>query len=200
MRRRFLVSTVLTVPLLVIAMGGHLAPGALARRLPGSVLQSGLGGLALATPVVLWGGWPFFVRGWSSVVHRSLNMFTLIAHGRGRGLWIQPGGDSVAGLFPASFREAGGEVPVYFDAAAVITTLVLLGQVLELRARSRRSGAFGRCWAWPPRPRDALREDGARRMSRWSRCSRATACGFAPAKKFRWMEWCWKERAAWTSP
>src|SRR5918998_414878 len=97
--------------------------------------------LALATPVVLWGGWPFFVRGWTSVVNRHLNMFTLIALGVGAAYAYSVVATLAPGLFPGSFRLMG-EVAVYFEPAAVIVVLVLLGQVLELRARSRTSSAI----------------------------------------------------------
>jgi Cu+-exporting ATPase len=116
--------------------------------------------LVLATPVVLWGGWPFFVRGWASIVSRHLNMFTLIAVGTGTA-W----GHSVVatvrpGLFPASFRVHGDTVPVYFEAAAVITTLVLLGQVLELRARRRTGAAIRALLSLAPPTARQLRPDG----------------------------------------
>ncbi len=139
MTRRFWISAVLTLPLLLAAMGEMASGGRLPRLSPAALPWVEL---ALATPVVLWGGWPFFVRGWASLVHRSLNMFTLIALGTA----VSYGESLVAtfapGLFPASFRGMDGSVPLYFEPAAVITTLVLLGQVLELRARSRTSGAL----------------------------------------------------------
>src|SRR5690606_5077356 len=98
--------------------------------------------LLLATPVVLWGGWPFFVRGWQSIVNRSLNMFTLIAIGTGAAWAFSVFATVLPDALPASFREASGALPLYFEAAAVIVTLVLLGQVLELKARARTSGAI----------------------------------------------------------
>src|SRR6185295_10015996 len=98
--------------------------------------------LALATPVVLWGAWPFFVRAWQSIVNRSLNMFTLIGLGVSVAYVFSVIAKVFPNVFPVSFRDASGEVPVYFEAAAVITTLVLLGQVLELRARSRTGAAI----------------------------------------------------------
>jgi P-type Cu+ transporter len=135
MNRRFWISALLTLPLLVLEMGHVVGLQLHGRWLPWVQLL-------VATPVVLWGGWPFFVRGWQSLVQRSLNMFTLIALGTGAA-WLF---SLVAVLFPAalpaSFRLASGAVPLYFEAAAVIVTLVLLGQVLELRARSRTSGAI----------------------------------------------------------
>ena len=117
--------------------------------IPGVSLESWLGGrvlvwieLALAAPVVLWGGWPFFERGWLSVVSRQLNMFTLIAMGTGTAFVFSVVAAIAPGLFPDSFRDHHGAVPVYFEPAAVITTLVLLGQVLELRARRQTGSAI----------------------------------------------------------
>ena len=140
MTRRFWTSVALTIPVLVLGMSGVI---------PGQPLQHvlmmrtmGWTELALATPVVLWGGWPFFERGWASVVNRSLNMFTLIALGTGTAFVYSVVAVFFPQLFPSTFRGARGEVPVYFEAAAAITTLVLLGQVLELRARSRTSAAI----------------------------------------------------------
>src|SRR6202007_2727589 len=98
--------------------------------------------LLLATPVFLWGGFPFFQRGWASIANRSLNMFTLIALGTGTAYVYSVIAVLFPGIFPPSFREANGAVPVYFEAAAAIVTLVLLGQVLELKARSRTSLAI----------------------------------------------------------
>ncbi len=141
MRRRFRVSALLTVPLFLIAMGESIPGRPLDGLLPGRVLP-GIE-LLLATPVVLWGGWPFFVRGWQSIVNRSLNMFTLI----GLGVGVAFGYSLVAvlfpGIFPPSFRDASGMVAVYFEAAAVIVTLVLLGQVPELKAQPDRGGDQG---------------------------------------------------------
>jgi Cu+-exporting ATPase len=135
MGRRLWVSAILTAPILAMAMGAMAAHW--------------LGGRAavwieflLATPVVLWGGWPFFERAWASVVHRSPNMFTLIAMGTGTAYVYSVAAALFPGVFPDSFRGHGGEVAVYFEPAAVITTLVLLGQVLELRARGQTSSAL----------------------------------------------------------
>jgi P-type Cu+ transporter len=139
MTRRLWVGAVLTLPLLAIMVSDFL---------PGHPLQQWLGGalgwveFALATPVVLWGGWPFFERGWASIIHRSLNMFTLIAMGSGAAYLYSVAAVAAPSLFPATFRDASGQVGLYFEAAAVITVLVLLGQVLELRARSQTSGAI----------------------------------------------------------
>ena len=140
MTRRFWVGLVLSVPLVAFVMGEMLPGnplGGLVDPTAGVWLQA-----ALATPVVLWAGWPFFVRGWESVKRRSLNMFTLIAMGVGVAYVYSLIAAIAPGLFPESFRGHGGTVAVYFEAAAVIVTLVLLGQVLELRARSATSGAI----------------------------------------------------------
>lgn len=140
MARRFKVSVVLSVPLIYIAMGGFIPAIAPEKVIPMETLK--WLELFLATPVVLWGGWPFFVRGWLSIVTWNPNMFTLI----GLGVGVAYGYSIVAalfpGLFPPSFRGKSGEVGTYFEAAAVITTLVLLGQVLELRARSKTGAAI----------------------------------------------------------
>ena len=139
MRRRLWVSAALALPLVVVAMGRHLAPDALAFA---DASWLNWLELALASPVVLWGGWPFFVRGWQSVVNRSPNMFTLIAVGTGAAYLFSVAATLVPGVFPAAFRGADGAVGVYFESAAVIVALVLLGQVLELRARERTGGAI----------------------------------------------------------
>jgi len=156
MSRRFWVSLAFSVPVLALAMGEMLAPGLVAALGPTGWLWSQL---VLSTPVVLWGGWPFFVRGWQSLVSRNLNMFTLIALGTGAAF----GYSVFAVLFPDTLPHAirhGGVPPVYFEAAAVITTLVLLGQVLELRARSATSGAIRALLGLQPKTARRLREDG----------------------------------------
>src|SRR5690606_22763670 len=140
MWRRFRICALLTLPLLGFMVVDMLPVQPLHVRLsPAAVnwLQ-----LTLATPVVLWGGWPFFVRGWASLVNRHLNMFTLIALGVATAYLYSAVATVVPSIFPASFRTHGGQVGVYFEAAAVIVVLVLLGQVLELRARSRTSSAI----------------------------------------------------------
>jgi Cu+-exporting ATPase len=140
MTRRFWVSAALTLPLLAI-MVSDIVPGRpLQQLLEGSLL--GWIELALATPVVLWGGWPFFERGWASLVHRSPNMFTLIAMGSGAAYLYSVAAVVAPDLFPAGFRDPSGNLGLYFEAAAVITVLVLLGQVLELRSRSQTGGAI----------------------------------------------------------
>ncbi|MEX2629114.1 MAG: heavy metal translocating P-type ATPase [Tistlia sp.] len=140
MTRRFWVSLVLSLPLLALEMGQHvfgLPVDTLVPHAASPWIQ-----LVLATPVLFWGGWPFFERGWNSVVTGHLNMFTLIALGTGAAYLYSLVGTLLPGLFPASLQTAAGTVPVYYESAAVIVTLVLLGQVLELRARERTSGAI----------------------------------------------------------
>jgi Cu+-exporting ATPase len=142
MTRRFWVSAVVTLPLLAVAMADMLPGMPVERALPDGWLP--WMELLLATPVVLWGGWPFFQRGWASIVNRSANMFTLIAMGTGVAYAYSLVATVAPGSFPDSFREAGmgGRPALYFEAAAAIVTLVLLGQVLELRARSRTGAAI----------------------------------------------------------
>ncbi|HZM96784.1 MAG TPA: heavy metal translocating P-type ATPase [Vicinamibacterales bacterium] len=139
MRRRFRVSLVLTAPILAFMLA-EILPGRPLERLVPHGLRNWIE-FGLATPVVLWGGWPFFERGWASIVSRYLNMFTLIAMGVGAAYVYSVAATLAPDLFPESFRM-GSEVAVYFEPAAVIVVLVLLGQVLELRARSRTSAAI----------------------------------------------------------
>ncbi|NBW50995.1 MAG: copper-translocating P-type ATPase [Betaproteobacteria bacterium] len=138
MSRRFWIGLVLSLPVLALEMGGHLLE---IKHLVGAQ-TSNLIQMLLGTPVVLWAGWPFFVRGWASVKHRSLNMFTLIAIGTGAAWIYSMFGTLAPSLFPPDLRGEDGAVAIYFEAAAVITVLVLLGQVLELRAREKTSGAI----------------------------------------------------------
>jgi hypothetical protein len=140
MSRRFRVSLSLAVPVLLLAMS-EIIPGQPLERLISPQLSSWIQ-FALATPVVLWGGWPFFERAWRSLVTWRLNMFTLIGIGVGIAYVYSVAAVIAPHQFPDAFRAAGGTVAIYFEAAAVITTLVLLGQVLELRARSRTSAAL----------------------------------------------------------
>jgi Cu+-exporting ATPase len=159
MTRRFWIGVALSVPLLAMAMGDML-PDAPVKSLLG---RTGLEWtqLALGTPAVLWCGWPFFQRGWASVVRMKLNMFTLIALGTGAAYLFSLAAVLFPDVFPASFRMADGTVPVYFEAAAVIVTLVLLGQVLELRARSRTSAAVRALLDLAPRQARLIRDDGS---------------------------------------
>jgi len=158
MTRRFWVSVALSIPVLVIAMAEYLPNNPLPHVAPHAV-WSWLEVL-LATPVVLWGAWPFFVRGWRSVMTWNLNMFTLIALGVGVAYVYSVVAHFFPGIFPASFRDEAGEVGVYFEAAAVIVTLVLLGQVLELRARSRTGAAIKALLGLAPKTARRLRDDG----------------------------------------
>jgi Cu+-exporting ATPase len=158
MTRRFWVSVVLTIPLLLIAMSDFV-PGNLLERIV-SMRTLGWIQFVLATPVVLWGGWLFFVRGWQSVVNRSLNMFTLIGLGVGIAYLFSVIAKFFPEIFPSSFRDPMGNVPVYFEAAAAITTLVLLGQVLELRARSQTGAAIKALLGLAPKTARRIREDG----------------------------------------
>ena len=140
MRRRFWVSALLSLPLLWPMLGEIFPAMNPMHRLGHEVVA--WAELALATPVVVWGGWPFFMRGWQSVVNRSLNMFTLIALGTGAAWTFSALATVWPSALPESFRDASGAPPLYFEAAAVIVTLVLLGQVLELKARAQTSGAI----------------------------------------------------------
>src|SRR5262245_6470408 len=158
MTRRFWISLVFTVPLLGLVMS-EMLPGQPVQHTFSARLLAWVQ-LVLATPVVLWGGWPFFVRGWASLVNRSLNMFTLIAIGIGTAYGYSVIATLVPAIFPASFRVHGGEVAVYFEAAAVITALVLLGQVLELRARSQTSSAIKALLGLAPKTARRLQDDG----------------------------------------
>jgi Cu+-exporting ATPase len=158
MQRRFGLSLALTLPILAFMLSDLL---------PGQPLQHALSPaamtwaqFALATPVVLWGGWPFFVRGWASIVNRHLNMFTLIALGVGAAYASSVVATLAPGLFPPSFRGHGGQIDVYFEPAAVIVVLVLLGQVLELRARSRTGAAIRRLLSLAPTTARRVEADG----------------------------------------
>ena len=159
MTRRFWASTTLALPVFLLAMS---------EMLPGQPVQHALSArwlvwiqFVLATPVVLWGGWPFFERGWQSIVNRRLNMFTLIAIGTGAAYIYSVAAVLFPSLFPDTFRGHGGQLAVYFEAAAVITALVLLGQVLELRARSRTSAAIHALLGLQPKTARRLAADGS---------------------------------------
>jgi Cu+-exporting ATPase len=167
MTRRFWVSLILTAPLLIIAMASMIWPHAFMREafLSGRRIYDPAWlpwiQLALATPVVLWGGWPFFQRGWASIVNRSTNMFTLIAMGTGVAYVYSLVATVFPQIFPLAFRGMNGQPDVYFEAAAAITTLVLLGQVLELRARSHTSAAIRALLDLSPKTARLITPDGA---------------------------------------
>jgi Cu+-exporting ATPase len=156
MRGRFGAGLVLAVPVVALEMGGHLVD------LHGVISQSTSNMLQFifATPVVLWAAWPFFVRGWRSLVTRNLNMFTLIAMGTGVAFLYSVVATLMPGLFPSALRGHDGAVAVYFEAAAVITVLVLLGQVLELRAREQTSGAIRALLDLAPKVARRVKDDG----------------------------------------
>src|SRR5262245_514932 len=156
MRRRFWIGLVLTLPVFILEMGAHIlgAHSWLDPKLS-SYIQ-----FTLATPVVLWAGWPFFVRGWQSVVSRNLNMFTLIAMGTGVAYAYSVVATFYPGIFPDAFRGHGRAPAVYFEAASVITVLVLMGQVLELRAREATSGAIRALLDLAPKTARRIKDDG----------------------------------------
>ncbi|NOZ79494.1 MAG: heavy metal translocating P-type ATPase [Acidobacteria bacterium] len=156
MTRRFWVSLVLTTPVFIISMAEYI-PG-LGFGIPRHIMT--IIEFVLTTPVVLWGGWPFFVKGWQSVVNRSLNMFTLIGLGTGVAYAYSVVAGFLPSIFPPSFRDVEGNVAVYFEAAAVIVTLVLLGQVLELKARSQTGAAIKALLGLAPKTARRINEDG----------------------------------------
>ncbi|TAJ36093.1 MAG: cadmium-translocating P-type ATPase [Reyranella sp.] len=156
MTRRLWIGLVLSLPVVALEMGGHLTN---LHMLLGEKTSNWLQ-FILATPVVLWGGWPFFVRGWQSLLTRNLNMFTLIAMGTGVAWLYSVIAVMLPGIFPQAFRGPDGSVAVYFEAAAVITVLVLLGQVLELRAREQTSGAIKALLDLAPKTARRLKDDG----------------------------------------
>jgi Cu+-exporting ATPase len=156
MTRRFWIGLVLALPPVILEMGGHLIGG---HGLIDPVLSNWIQ-FAFATPVVLWAGWPFFVRGWQSLVTRNLNMFTLIAVGTGVAYLYSVVATVAPGIFPETFRAHGGAVASYFESAAVITVLVLLGQVLELRAREATSGAIKALLQLAPKAARRVGADG----------------------------------------
>ncbi len=157
MTRRFWIGLALSVPVVVLEMGGHVID---LHAFIGQTLSNWIG-LVLATPGVLWAGWPFFVRGWRSIVSRNLNMFTLIAMGTGVAWAYSVIATVLPQIFPPAFRGHDGAVAVYFEAAAVITVLVLLGQVLELRAREQTSGAIRALFDLAPKTARRVKDDGS---------------------------------------
>jgi P-type Cu+ transporter len=158
MTRRFWIGVALTLPLFAVMVSDILPGHPLQHLLAGRLL--GWIEFAIATPVVLWAGWPFFERGWESVVHRSPNMFTLIAIGAGSAYLYSVAAVIAPGIFPATFRDMSGNLGLYFEAAAVITVLVLLGQVLELKARSQTSSAIKVLLGLAPKTARRISADG----------------------------------------
>ncbi len=158
MSRRFWIGLILTLPVFILEMGSHI-PGVRMDAIVSPTVSTWVQ-FVLATPVVLWAGWPFFQRGWASLVSRHLNMFTLIALGTGTAYLYSLAATFVPGVFPEGFRMMGGAVPVYYEAAAVITVLVLLGQVLELRARDQTGGAIRALLNLAPKRARRMRDGG----------------------------------------
>src|SRR3984957_16695163 len=158
MTRRFLIGAVLATPIVVLEMGGHLGLVKMDRYV--SMAASMWIQFALATPIVLWCAWPFFERAWTSILNRSPNMFTLIALGIGASYVYSLVATLAPGVFPVGLRQHGGLIPVYYEAAAVIAVLVLLGQVLELRAREKTGGAIRALLKLAPKTARRLRADG----------------------------------------
>ncbi len=158
MTRRFWISTELAVPVFVMAMAADMWMGFAPKMISFAHLQ--LIEFLLATPVVLWGGWPFFQRGWASLVNRHLNMFTLISLGVGVAWLYSVIGTFLPDIFPTMLRREDGTLPIYFEAAATITALVLLGQVLELKARSRTNTAIKLLLGLTPKTARIVRNDG----------------------------------------
>ena len=158
MTRRFWIGTALAVPTVVLEMGAHFSGLNLHRYVSPQI--SVWVQFLLATPVVLWAGWPFFARGWASVRNRSLNMFSLISLGVGAAYLYSLAATFTPGFFPEGLRQEGGIIPVYYEAAAVITVLVLLGQVLELRAREQTGSAIRALLNLAPKTARRIRDDG----------------------------------------
>ena len=158
MTRRFWIGLVLAIPVMVMEMGGHFIVG---RTIGSTPALSNYIQFAFATPVVLWAGWPFFVRGYQSLLTRNLNMFTLIAMGIGVAYVYSVVATFAPGIFPAAFRGHGGAPAVYFEAASMITVLVLVGQVLELRARDATSGAIKALLNLAPKTARRVKADGS---------------------------------------
>ncbi len=190
MKRRFRISAVLTLPVFVLAMAEMFVDfNALVPAWPHgrAATVSMWIQFLLATPVVLWGGWPFFERAWASIKNASPNMFTLIAMGTGAAYLLSLAALFVPGLFPVEMRDAhSGIVPGYFEAAAVITTLVLLGQVLELRARSQTSSAIKELLRLAPETATVVYPDGSEEIDRPDGMSMPVRhCGLRPMKRYR---------------
>ena len=179
MTRRFWVSLALSIPVLALSMSGMITGDPVHRFFSALVWVQ----FVLSTPVVLWGGWPFFKRGWASIANHSPNMFTLIAIGTGTAYVYSVIATLLPGVFPAGFREVSGQVAVYFEAAAVITTLVLLGQVLELRARSRTSSAIRALLSLAPKTARLVGDDGREKDVPLDRIQRSDRLRVRPGEK-----------------
>ena len=194
MTKRFWICLALTIPLLILAMSAMAGNGILAHSVSAKTLS--WIEFALATPVTLWGGWPFFQRGWASIINRSLNMFTLIAMGTGAAYGYSVVATLAPQIFPASFRPAEVGVPVYFEAAAAITTLVLLGQVLELRARSRTSAAIKALLELAPKTARRIDSGGREEDVAIEQIRAGDRLRVRPGEKFPSMEACSRARVS----
>jgi Cu+-exporting ATPase len=181
MMKRLWVGLVLTLPLLGVMISDLLPGHPIQHLLPGR--SPGWAELIVASPVVLWGGWPFFQRGWSSVVSRHLNMFTLISIGSGAAYLYSLAAVLAPQLFPSSFRDRSGQLGLYFEAAAVITVLVLLGQVLELRARSQTSGAIKALLGLAPKTARRIDPDGKEADVDWNAIQAGDKLRVRPGEK-----------------
>jgi Cu+-exporting ATPase len=182
MTRRLIVATVLGLPVLVLTMGDMLLGMGLGGRI--QMRLTNWIGLICATPVVLWAGWPFFERGWASIVNRHTNMFTLIALGVGAAFVFSAAGTLAPGLFPEGFR-VDGVVETYFDTAVVVTVLVLLGQVLELRARGRTGAALRALLGMSTKTARAIR-DGIELDVAIAEVRVGDILACVPARRFPW--------------
>lgn len=182
MTRRFWIGTALAAPVFALEMGGHLIhlDHLIAPQLSNWIQ------LLLGTPVVLWAGWPFFVRAAASVKNRSLNMFSLIALGTGAAWLYSVVGTVAPHLFPEELRLADGAVQIYFEAAAVITVLVLLGRCSNCERARRHRAPSRRCWGSLPRPRSGFAMTGRTRRSRSMPFRSQTCCVCARARRCRW--------------
>jgi Cu+-exporting ATPase len=158
MTRRFVIGAILAIPLVVLEMGGHLRLSHIDRFM--ATAAAPWVQLILSSPIVLWRAWPFFVRAWASILNRSPNMFTLIALGVGASYGYSLVATFAPGVFPAALWDNGASVPVYYEAAAVVTVLVLLGQVLELRARDKTGDAIRSLLKLAPKTARRIRADG----------------------------------------
>ena len=195
MRRRFWWGTALGLPVFTLAMTDMVLGAGLGGRIDRSVTN--WLGLVLTTPVVWWAGRPFFERAWTSVANRSANMFTLIALGIGAAYMYSAAATLAPALFPEGFRMHG-VVETYFDSAVVITVLVLLGQVLELRARSQTGSAIRQLLRLAPTTAHWSRPTVSA-MFRSRTCASATSCAFVRARRSRLMGSCWRATARSTS-
>lgn len=186
-RRRFRWTLPLSLAVLILAMFGHRLPGL-------TVVARTWLELALSAPVVLWAGWTFWVRGVQSLQQRSPNMWTLIATGVGAAFSYSLVATLVPEVFPESFREHG-RVGVYYEAAAIIVSLTLLGQILELKAGRTHPRRSGLCLGRRRRQRAACATMAAKKMLHWRTCGSAIACAFVPAKRCPWTARCWRAAA-----